>query len=282
MEGNGKMRACVLLGYPSGYGQPNMASAIAAFNNQADADVKVFIKPETGSALSHNFNKCWLQALGCAGNPITHFAMLHDDVEVEPQWISKLLDVMDATKADMVSTVIPIKNQHGLTSTGYGDPNDWYDYRRLTLKEVAKLPVTFSIDDLPEQKAAGKCLLVNTGCWICDMRRGFWHNKDANGELVFRFWQDNRITRWPDGTYCPEFCPEDWNWSRLCHKYGVKVVATRAIKAVHHGHYPFTNNPNWGDETDDEIIGFLAAKKKAYSLDKVFEKLDAQKIPCLV
>lgn len=285
MERSDKLRACVLLGLPSGYGTPNLASAISAFNNQADADVKVFIKPETGSSLSHNFNKCWLQALGCVNNPITHFAMLHDDVSVSPLWISTLLDVMDETKADLVSAVIPIKNLHGLTSTGYGDPNDWYDYRRLTMKEACELPETFTIDDLPEQKQAGKCLLINTGCWIADMRRAQWNIKDPlTGQLAFHFWQDHRITIWPDGIYCPEFCPEDWNWSRLCHKYGLKVVATRKVKVLHHGNQAYPNDHAWGDATDDEMTGFMAAKKKAYAqpVAKILSELNAKKEKCLV
>jgi hypothetical protein len=285
MNGKETMRACVLLGFPSGYGHPNLASAMSWLNNQAEEDVKVFVVPETGSAICHNFNKLWLLALMNVNHPFTHFAMIHDDIEVGPKWISKLLDIMAETKADVVSVVNSIKNMSGNTSTGYGDPNDWYDYRRLTVKELQKLPPTFSIDDLPEAKAAGNCLLVNTGCWIADMRRTFWGLKDPmTGEHVFKFWQSNRITRWPNGTYCPEFAPEDWNFSRLCHRYGAKVVATTAIKTIHHGSQHYPNSGDWGSEHDDEMIKFMADKKAAYAqpVADILADLNAKKETCLV
>jgi hypothetical protein len=235
--------------------------------------------------LCHNFNKLWINALLQTGRPFTHFAMLHDDVEVSPRWISTLLGEMERTGADLMSVVIPIKNNHGLTSTGYGDPGDWYDYRRLTMREVFRLPETFSLDDLPKAKAAGKCLLVNTGCWIADLRRTQYRLRNPlSGEMVFRFWQDHRLSIWPDGTACPEFAPEDWNWSRLCHQHGLKVFATRKVKAIHHGNCPYPNTQEWGDETDTEMDGFLKSKQEAFAMPvaDILKNLNARKDKCLV
>ncbi len=50
---------------------------------------------------------------------------------------------MDRVGADVIATVVPIKDNRGLTSTGLQDP-DTLQIRRLTMTEVFRLPVTFS------------------------------------------------------------------------------------------------------------------------------------------
>jgi len=263
-------RAHVLVAMPVSGGETEISSALSAAVRAAERTL-VSIKPEGGSCLPHVFNRLWVEGLGRAGNPYTHFAMLHNDVEAAPNWVDTLIDEMDATGAVVMSAVVGIKDPKGVTSTGVGSPDDEYDYRRITATELHKLPETFGLSHIamsgiwPAEYTAGKRLLVNTGCWITRLDWPGWHAKDADGFLKFFFEQRCRIQVWPDGHYCPEFSPEDWRMSRYVAREGGLVMATRKIRTVHYGKYGFASNSRWGAPTDVEIDGFNAQKRLAFA-----------------
>src|SRR6185369_4047614 len=105
--------------------------------------------PQTGpsSLLCDNFNQFWALArnnyeAGC----IDGFAMIHADVEAEGGWLDILHEEMLAVGADLISARIRIKDGRGFTSTALDLEDPWRP-RRLTQKEFARLPATFTDAD---------------------------------------------------------------------------------------------------------------------------------------
>ena len=95
--------------------------------------------------------------------------------------------------ADVVSTVLPIKDRRGVTSTAIDDPEDeWTPLRRLTMREVHRLPETFSAQ--ADCGYPNNALLVNTGCFVLDLRK-------PSVERVPRLRGiRDRVRKTPDGT----------------------------------------------------------------------------------
>lgn len=197
------------------------------------------------SLLPFCFNRIWCDALNYKrACPVTHFAMIHDDVCPEPGWLDVLLDELDATGADMVSAVAPIKNGYGLTSTAVDVGGNPWVPRRLSMTEVFDLPETFGVDDVPWREPDSR-LLVNTGLWVCRFDGG-WPE-----QVCFR--QQDRIERQPNGDYVARTIPEDWDFSRQLQSHGLKVVATRKV-GLYHGRQEFHNRGPWGAWTTDEAF----------------------------
>lgn len=206
---------------------------------------------QSTSMLPRCFNMLWADALNLrAQHPITHFAMLHDDVGAELGWLDTLYAEMERTGADILSVVVPIKNHFGVTSTAIDNPADPWIVRRLTMKEAFDLPETFGIEDIPYAEP-GSCLLANTGCWICrfdsDWVERFadvaWH---GDGQSGFRF--RSKIIKGPEGKYLAADIPEDWDFSRMAAKLGRRVLCTRKVKVQHelpayHNAHPWGNWP---------------------------------------
>jgi hypothetical protein len=158
--------------------------------------------------------------------------------------------------ADLFSVVVPIKGRHGLTSTAIGDPaNPWRPIRRLTLREVFRLPETFSIHDCIAAgfAAPGQQLWVNTGCSLAYLRRDWATAVDSHGYLRVFFTIQDRI-HWDGNAGRVETAPEDWNYSRMIANEGGRVFATRKVKLCHaSGEEFYPNDHPWGDwETDEE------------------------------
>lgn len=201
------------------------------------------------SALCQNFNMLLNVALN-SEEAFTHVAMLHTDVSPEPCWIDKLMAIMDNLAADFVSAVIPIKTDEGLTSTGIGDHDDpWQPIKRFTMKEVYELPETFTASDAGY---GGYPLIINTGCWIADLRMPLWSETDANGVARFAFEQIYRRRKLPNGKWIAEFEPEDWRLGKALHKAGARYYATRAVRLQHIGEKAFNNFEIWGLDTDPQ------------------------------
>ncbi len=251
----------IFVGMPTSSNHPSMRAA-EGFFLKCSAKYKKLLCHRKGSALAHNFNSLWSSALNLPN--VTHFAMLHDDLIPGEWWVDILLDELDRTDADVVSAVNAIKDHRGLTSTAVGDPDDQFDYRRITTTELQELPETFSIQHIPETLTDGfrTCLLVNTGCWLCDLRRPFWRETNEDGTLKFTFTQNDRITYDDSASrYVVEFAPEDWQFSRECYRAGAKVVATRKVTTQHEGVNMFTVDSPWGEfETDNEAVDFHKMK----------------------
>jgi hypothetical protein len=150
------------------------------------------------------FNKLWCQALNeRTQRGLTHFAMHHSDIQAEPGWLDILLEEQRKVGADVLSAVIPIKDQRGLTSTGLRDPVTGR-IRRLTMREVMKLPVTFEAADTD---AGDQWLMVNTGLWVCDFTKPWVE------EVCFSIL--DAVVREED-RFVPKALSEDWNFSGWC------------------------------------------------------------------
>lgn len=197
------------------------------------------------SLLNHSFNQAWAAALNARDwRNATHFAMLHNDIAPDPGWLTVLLDELTSLDADVVSAVVPIKDERGLTSTAVYEGDPWCR-RRLSLTEVNDLPDTFCGED------AGGKLLLNTGLWVCDLRRE-WCNDVC-------FHSAERIETGLDGKRRAEVIPEDWLFSHWLNERGAKLYATSKVRLRHIGETEFTNGEPWGAWTTDEQFAEAAA-----------------------
>jgi hypothetical protein len=204
-------------------------------------DTRVKLQTNGASLLAHNFNRLWCaalnqrQALG-----LTHFAMHHADIGAEPGWLDTLIDEQQRVGADVISAVVPIKDGRGVTSTGL-QHQDSLEIKRLTLKEVHKLPATFAAH---HTNVAEHRLVVNTGLWICDFTSPWVE------EACFEV--RDRIVKGEDGLFRANVLSEDWNFSGWCGRRGLKVFATTAVMVGHFGRSRFGNETPWGEWDHDK------------------------------
>ena len=221
------------------YGQVHMGAAkgffVAMMNSQQEDSVPIEVMGSTvSSLLPHTFNMALAGALEARdAGQITHFAMIHADVEPSAtNWLDILWQEMDHHQADVMSVVIPIKEPvaNPKTSTAVASITDpWAEPRCLTLDDIGRLPQTFGRADACQDD---ELLLVNTGLWLADLRRPYWN------DFAFRF--TTRMTK-RDGEYVPQIRPEDWEMSRDLHAAGAKLMATRKVRVAHHGSCSWDN-----------------------------------------
>lgn len=215
----------------------------------------MIIRTNDFSLLPNNFNTLWCEALnGYKHGDCRYFVMLHADIIPQPEWVDDLLDLIKLHDADIVSTIVPIKNSIGLTSTAIGDPHDpWKLVKRLTMSEVYDMPETFSAADIG---FPNNPLLVNTGCWICDLSKPWTREVNDHGESKFAFNIHSRNLLNSEGLFYVDHArPEDWNMSRHVWNCGGKVLATRKVKVTHFGNAGFTNAQPWGTHKVDPMAG---------------------------
>lgn len=224
--------------------QPQFATTGEAFD--------VVVDPEkAGSLLARTFNRAWCDALKASKTEgVTHFAMLHSDVfPVQQHWLDVLFREISTLAADLVSVVVPIKEATGLTSTAIGAPGVMFGTKRLlTMTEIMGLPETFGLEDCC---AAGLAepddeLLLNTGCWICDLRKPWAWQKHANGQYLVHFSIRDAIFDDENGEPFASVAPEDWNFSRCLNALGARIYATRKIHVGHVGECVYGNRGAWG------------------------------------
>lgn len=225
-----------------GYGRQTNAAGRAIWRASADMD-SVWVAGENSSLLAGNFNSLWCEALNIVhrGKRLDYFAMIHDDIWAADGWLDELIAEMEAKDLDMLGVVVPIKDTRGLSSCAlHREGDNWRVAARLTMREVFRLPETFTSDDLNHK------LLLNTGLWVC--RFGEWAKKvhfEINDRIVFDVVAN---------AYRINNESEDWFFSRLCHEQGLKIGATRKIKVVHRGEMDFTNDVPWGSCDFDDTI----------------------------
>lgn len=210
------------------------------------------------SLLGRSFNDSWARALqGACNGVVTHFAMLHADVGPEPNdadgkrvfWLDEMLREMQRLNADVISAVIPIKDDRNLTSTAIDDPSDPFEpERRLTMHEVlTKLPETFNAMDCyraglnPNRNG----LLVNTGLMLIDVR-GPWIWEDWAASRPIMFTVNDKIVRKPDGQFMVSVESEDWYFSRRANHNRARVYATRRVRLKHYGEIGWSNQEEFG------------------------------------
>lgn len=187
------------------------------------------------SLLNHAFNTAWIHVHNfiADGHALTHLAILHDDIEPPPCWLDVLKDEMDATGTDMISAAVPIKTEHGtLSMAKYHD--DIWDMERFTLRQLARMPETFTQDDVPGN------LLLNTGCCLIRLRDP-WLSNPAG----FAFECRDRIVK-ERGRWKAETLSEDWLFSDKIRRAGGKLAATRKVALAHEGEKDYRNDKPWG------------------------------------
>lgn len=229
----------VFLGMP-GYGRQTAAAGRALWRACRDMSA-VYVKYQQGSLLAHNFNALWCAALTMAhhGRSPKYFAMLHDDIGVEDGWLDRLIAELEAKDLDVLGVVAPIKDSRGITSIAlHREGDNWRPKCRLTMRDVYRLPATFTSDDL------GAPLLLNTGCWVCKFdvawARQVWFT--VNDRIAF-----NTATN----AYQAVNESEDWFFSRLLHEKGLRLGATRKLRLLHRGEMDFSNERPWGHHVTD-------------------------------
>ncbi len=208
------------------------------------------------SAICFTMNSMWLDAIEAykAGR-IRYFMMWHTDIIPENYVVDKMVDLMERSEADILSAIVPLKNEMGLTSTAIdepmGDADPYFRVKRYTMREVHNLPETFTHPKL----------LLNTGLMIVDLSKAWCQSDD-----VF-FTIEDRIIRYR-GRRLPVIWPEDWGFSRRARAAGAqKLVATRAVQLEHAG---IANHPNyipWG-KLDVDVFPAIPAPEFRAAADE--------------
>jgi hypothetical protein len=210
------------------------------------------------SLVALNCNRLLCQALNTrAKHDLKWFAMLHSDIGPEPWWLDLLVAEAERHGADLLSAVVPIKSEQGLTSTAVLLPGGLLGaFYRLTTAQVLHpdFPVTFDIEGavdalarLPEELRCPdlprEALLVNTGCMVMRLNRP-WADE--------RLWFDdlNAIVR-VNGQFEAVCKSEDWHFSHRVAQEGGKVMATKAIRLVHRGVADYSSQQVWGKRRDE-------------------------------
>jgi hypothetical protein len=190
------------------------------------------------SFLCGSFNNLIAKALDERdGGRVTHFAMIHADIEAPQGWVDRLWGIMSTHRADVVSAIVPIKddNSDPRTSTAIGNRHDpWHVRRNLMVSEVLALPETFGPELVCSEHDV---LLWNTGLWLADLRHPFW-------DIFTGFDTRARICRKPDGSRFAQQDTEDWRLSRQMDAAGARVVVTRALPVRHWGVRGWWLGPN--------------------------------------
>lgn len=220
------------------------------------------------SALCYNFNSMWCEMLNTRKqHGITHFCMLHSDIAViQPRWLDLLMEEMGRSSADVLSVVVPLKDSKGLTSTAVFDQQKGIVEKRLTIREVEKLPQTFTMHDIRQAQLwddeEQQCMLVvNTGLMLVQVG-----NMTEDGEYVAHDWCEKVCFRMEDSilkvtdttkntvTFMPRVITEDWLFSiDVQRKHGLSVMGTTVLKVEHMGRYGYPNYGSWGQLDKDDF-----------------------------
>ena len=166
-------------------------------------------------------------------------AMLHSDIAAEIGWLDVLWSEMWIQGASFMGTVVPIKNPNGRTSTAIGVKRDrWHVPRCLFLHDLARLPMTFGPGDVCTSD--DEVLLVNTGCWLTDLRHAFWDwfaTVGSDGCSGFNIRSRLAGKKTPEGSHewGVDTRSEDWELSHEMAAFGLKYMITQRVKLWHEG-----------------------------------------------
>jgi hypothetical protein len=187
--------------------------------------------------------------------------MIHSDIEPEPFWVDKMIAEADRHRADIMTAVVPIKNDKGLTSTALSHPSDdCRAFLRLTSAQVKhpSFPVTFDRDmavnalralpgDLRFDAPMPANLLCNTGCMVCRLGGAWCDPTKVYFDEVTTFQRINN-------QWTPLIRSEDWFFTAKAFQNGAKVMATTSMKINHHGITSYPNDKVWGMPLDIECL----------------------------
>ena len=231
-----KKKPLVFVAAPS-YGSVEMESAIALL--QTGGNTRSLVSARKASLLAMNFNTLWCQALNSRHLGFDYFCMIHSDIyPMVNGWVDALVSEIQTVGADVLSVIVPLKDDRGLTSCGWLDRKG--HVQRFTMAEVFAFPETFSAKSLGVKD---RTLVMNTGLWICRWDQE-WIEK-VHFEI-----RDN-IVRDNEGKFKAVVLPEDWNFSQQCANMGVEIALTRKIPVKHIGRFEYLNTHIWGTATTD-------------------------------
>jgi SAM-dependent methyltransferase len=231
------------------------------------------------SACCVTFNALLIQALEShERGGADWFLLWHSDIIPEPFFVDKMVDIAEQKNADILSVVVPIKDEKGLTSTALDeqiDPElstDWR-VRRLTMAEImGRKPVNGRV---LEPTFTDPKLLLNTGLMLVRLSAP-WVK-----DIYFHF--EDKIVR-VNGRRRAVLMPEDWMFSKDARKLGcTSQWATRQIRVEHAGAQRYPNDQVWGWPTDtaatlpedivracveaDKVRGYMAFEELARLAD---------------
>jgi hypothetical protein len=209
----------------------------SAFAGTSNVPYSVTVRGKSCSLLPHGFNQLWVEAIN---EGFDYFVMLHADVHPDPGWLNFLTNTMHKTGADVISSVIAIKDEKGNSSTAIGKQRDdnFAPAEMTRFIKIDELPrnFTFAFSDLPpEIRSEGEFLMINTGCFLANITRP-WARK-----TYFEIY--SWIREMPEGKLGCGVLSEDWSWSWQLHKLGCKVLATNAFNIKHYGPMFWENQP---------------------------------------
>lgn len=205
------------------------------------------------SLLARNFNSLWIQAYKRGAD---YFCLHHSDLGVSSPypgvcWLDLMIERMNQLGAAVLSVASPIKSPAGHYSLGLDlERGNRYSLRRITQRELNLLPEMFicrhDVCDVfgvtPKESGA---LIVNTGCWLMDLKRFPWSQLRWPGFNIVDTieWSINGVP----AAYTE---PEDWFQSRWLFRHKLPYYTTREIRLDHQGGYTYHNYGLWGDMHD--------------------------------
>lgn len=190
------------------------------------------------SKLTQNFNMLLCEAINRGEH--THFAMLHADIFPAQGWLTRMHDIMERTGADILSVVMPLKNDKGLTSIGLCEEETVpLKVKRLTMNEIYQREETFTDPHI----------IVNTGLMLINLKAPFMSHVGRG--LQFRV--TDQILKLDDGRLHAYGGSEDWLFSLDARGLGAKIFVTREVSAAHIGGASWPNDHAWGTTLSEEF-----------------------------
>jgi len=236
------------------------------------------------SLLARNFNGIFKHAWN---NRFDFVVILHADIGVRPpansvSWVDVLVDLVKHTGAAAISSVVPIKTEAGVTSTGLDlVPGNPYSMRRLTVRECnfhLRYPQIISKKDICQlwglDPANTGPLLINTAVMCMNLRHYNWAKAGWPGFGI------KDVIGWSKDGYADMFTgPEDWECSRWMDSMNWPYYATMKLGVDHFGTHAFSNRGAWGLLHDlTPVQGSLTDFRNSYvndprNLDQAFRRV---------
>lgn len=240
----GKLKGCMnlLIANPSyNASVQNLRAQLAAYASRPGWVLHNF--ELASSLLTWCFNSAWATALNLKEKEgLTHFLLWHADIRPQgDDWLDRFIAEMERTDADVLSAIVPIKDQRGLTSTAI-DTDPWRPMRITQTQAQRELPETWT----------APWLLFNTGLMLVDFRKPWVYDTC--------FTMRDQIVRDENGNWTAMVEPEDWHFSRQCQRLSVKAYVTRKVTVDHFGTGCWSSDKVWGEATDQQN-GALVANK---------------------
>ncbi len=220
----------VFIALPHNHRMVDFAASTAFYHPiKKESKIRVSMNDAGGPEVLCNHNVLWSMAIDrYEAGEIDAFALIHADIGAEPGWLDVLNEEREKVGADVISAVVPIKDDRGLTSTSVDDTGDDWLWRRLTFTNIHAMPKTFTDADV------GGPLCLNTGLML--VKFGPWCLKESSpGYLDIRFRFEHAIRKESNGKRRVLFKPDDWLLSRQFREAGLKLAATRQVCLNHCG-----------------------------------------------